>query len=88
MDEMTDEDSATVARINRQLAGADRFDNYRELTAKFPGTCKSCSGPVKKGDRIGWNKRHGVVCPSCWNKWVEENRQADEIERGYMPNCL
>jgi len=82
------EDAAVAARINRQLSRANRFDNYRELTAKYPGTCNQCKGKVKKGDRVGWNKRYGVVCPTCWNKWVAENAEADAIEAGYMPQCL
>ena len=80
---MNDEISANV---NRMLKSADRFDNYREITAKFDSTGK-CGHPIKKGDTIGWNKRHGCYCSACWSKWVAENREADAIEAGYMPSC-
>ena len=80
MNDQYDEISATVYR---QLRTADRFDNYREITAKFNSTGK-CGHPIKKGDRIGWNKSHGCRCSSCWSSWVSENREADMVEQGYM----
>lgn len=81
-----DPEPETTARINRQLRTANRFDNYREITAKFDSTGE-CGHPIKKGDRIGWNKRHGCQCANCWSRWVAENREADAIEAGYMPSC-
>lgn len=75
----------TTSRVMRQLRTADRFDNYREITAKFDSTGK-CGHAIKKGDRIGWNKRHGCQCASCWSRWVAENREAAAIEQGYMPS--
>lgn len=71
-------------RINRQLKGANRFDNYREITAKFNST-GTCGHAIKKGDRIGWNRTHGTHCANCWAKWSAENREADAVEAGYMP---
>ena len=71
--------------VRRSLRTADRFSNYREITAKFDSTGK-CGHPIKKGDRIGYNKNHGCHCSSCWSKWVAENREADAIESGYMPD--
>jgi len=69
--------------VNRQLARADRFDNYREISAKFDSIGK-CGHPIKKGDTIGYNKRHGCRCSDCWSRWVSENQEADMIEQGYM----
>lgn len=63
---------------------ADRFDNYREIAAKFDST-GVCGHPIKKGDRIGYNKAHGCRCTDCWTKWVEENREADAIENHGAP---
>jgi len=65
----------------------NRFDNYRELAARFAST-GACGHPIQKGDRIGWNKRHGAQCSSCWARRVAENREADAIERGYLPSPL
>jgi len=73
-------------RINRQLKAANRFDNYREITAKFAST-GACGHPIKKGDVIGWNKRYGCQCSDCWSRWVAENREAELIEVGLVPSC-
>lgn len=86
MNDIPDYEAETVARVSRNLRTADRFDNYREITAKFDSTGK-CGHSIKKGDRIGWNKIHGCHCSSCWSKWVAENREADMIESGYMNSC-
>ena len=66
---------------------SDRFDNYREITARFDSTGK-CGHLIRTGDRIGWNRKHGAQCADCWAKWTVENREADLIEAGYMPQCL
>ena len=67
---------------------SDRFPNYRTITAKFDST-GSCSHPIRQGDVIGWNPRaKRTQCAACWRAWVAENREADAIEAGYMPNCL
>lgn len=81
------DNSSETAYINRQLRTADRFDNYREITAKYNSTGK-CGHRIHAGDRIGWNKRHGVYCQACWEKWYAENQEAAAIEAGYMPQCL
>ena len=60
-----------------------RFDNFRQIQAKFPST-GVCGHEIKKGDTIGWYKRHGVsqaYCAECWTKWVAENRAAEAYER-------
>lgn len=72
--------------VHRQLKSANRFDNYREIRAKFNST-GACGHAIKKGDVIGWNKRYGCQCSNCWSRWVAENREADAIEAGYMPSC-
>ncbi len=69
-----------------RMRRANRFDNYREIDAKFDSTGK-CGHPIKRGDRIGWNKIHGAQCADCWAKWSAENREADMMEAGYSPNC-
>jgi hypothetical protein len=67
-------------RINRQLRSANRFDNYREIRAKFNST-GACGHEIVKGDVIGWNKGYGCQCSNCWSKWVSENREADMVEQ-------
>lgn len=86
MNEQFDVEPEVARSINRQLAAANRFDNYREITAKFNST-GACGHQIKKGDRIGWNKRFGCQCSDCWSRWVAENREADAIEAGYMNSC-
>jgi hypothetical protein len=66
---------------------ANRFDTYREITAKLDSTGK-CGHAIKKGDRIGWHPKHGAYCTACWTRWVAENREADAIEAGYLPSCF
>lgn len=66
-----------------------RFNDYREITAKFDSQ-GSCGHPIKKGERIGYARKHGTShtsCPTCWDKWVAENRYADAVEAGYMNSC-
>ncbi len=68
-------------------AKSDRFDSYREIQARFDST-GSCGHPIKRGDVIGWNKRvRKTQCAACWARWVAENREADQIESGYGPQC-
>lgn len=66
---------------------SNRFDNYREIISKFDSV-GSCGHEIKKGDRVGWSRKYGCECASCWERWVAENREADAIEAGYLPNCL
>jgi hypothetical protein len=83
MNEQQDFDPQEVQAIVNELKRADRFDNYREITAKFNSIGK-CGHQITKGDRIGYNKRFGCQCSNCWSRWVAENREADAIEAGYM----
>ena len=84
MNDLPDYEAEIIARsINRRLRTADRFDNYREITAKFDSTGK-CGHEIKKGDRIGYNKDHGCRCSVCWDKWYAENKEAEMIERGFL----
>lgn len=85
MNDLPDYEAEISRQVVRRLKTADRFDNYREITAKFDSIGK-CGHEIKKGDRIGWNKHHGCRCSSCWSRWVAENREADAIESGYMPS--
>lgn len=79
-----DIDSQETKAIASRLTKEDRFENYREITARFDSTGK-CGHSIKKGDTIGWNKRFGVYCSSCWSNWSAENHEADMVERGFMP---
>lgn len=66
----------------------DRFDNYREIKAKF-NSIGDCGHAIKKEEIIGYNPRNKKTqCPNCWSRWVAENKEADAIEAGYMPQCL
>lgn len=85
MNDLPDYESEIASSVSRRLRTADRFDNYREITAKFDSTGK-CGHPIKKGDRIGYNRNFRPPCAACWSKWVAENREADAIESGYMPS--
>jgi hypothetical protein len=67
-------------RVMKGLRTANRFDNYREIYAKFD-SMGACGHPIKKGDLIGYNKRHGCQCKECWAKWSAENREADMLEQ-------
>jgi hypothetical protein len=85
MNDLPDYEAEISRQVIRRLKTADRFDNYREITAKFDSTGK-CGHSIKKGDRIGYNKDHGCRCSDCWSSWVRENHEADMIENGYMPS--
>ena len=62
-----------------------RFNDYREITARFDST-GACGHPIRKGDRIGWARRtRETRCTACWDTWCAENAEADAIESGYMP---
>jgi len=74
-----DEEQATMQRITRQLSRADRFDNYREIVAKFASVA-ACGHPIARGDRIGYNRTHGCRCAACWSHWVAENASAAQDE--------
>ncbi len=69
-------------RSYRSNRTADRFDNYREIDARFAST-GSCGHPIAKGDRIGWHRSlKKTQCAACWTRWVAENAEADMLERG------
>ena len=63
-----------------------RFNDFREITAKF-GSTGTCGHPIDKGDRIGFapRKRRGApvstCCATCWARWVSEVAEADLAER-------
>ncbi len=69
-------------RSYRSSGNADRFDNYREIEARFAST-GSCGHEIVKGDRIGRQPRlKKTQCADCWQRWVAENAEADMLERG------
>lgn len=61
----------------------NRFDNYRGMSAKRNGPADCREGhSFKRGERIGWHPGLRLVyCADCWRAWVEENREADYLER-------
>ncbi len=68
-------------RSYRNSASADRFDNYREIDARFAST-GSCGHEIAKGDPIGWHPRlKKTQCAACWQRWCAENAEADMLER-------
>jgi hypothetical protein len=52
-------------------ARQNRFENYREITSRF-NSRGACGHQILKGDLIGWNRRHGARCASCWLAWKQE----------------
>ena len=59
-----------------------RYNDYRELTAKFDSQGK-CGHSVKKGDVIGiaytrYPKESHVQCAECWRKWTNDVRNESE----------
>jgi len=61
---------------------AERFDNYREITAKRAGDA-TCGHVILVGDPIGWNPRtKNTQCDACWARWTRENIEAEQAERG------
>ena len=67
----------TIERqVRRSLARADRFDNYRQLTARFDSV-GACGHPIRKGDLIGYSPRAKTCrCAACWSRWCDENAAA------------
>lgn len=61
-------------RRNGYGRNEDRFDNYRELDARYPST-GTCGHDIRKGDRIGWHPGlKKTQCADCWDSWREEVR--------------
>lgn len=60
----------------------NQFRNYREIISKF-ASVGACGHPIKVGDSIGYNRRHGAQCSACWSKWAAENAAADFDEAQY-----
>lgn len=59
---------------------ADRFSNYRQITAKYSST-GSCGHQISPGDVIGYHPElKKAQCADCWHKWSAENAEADRIE--------
>lgn len=74
--------------MSRYLSRNDnRFDNYRGMPAKFDST-GACGHPIKKGEAIGWHRKHGAQCAACWARWSAENAEAAAYEQsiGYEPD--
>ncbi len=59
---------------------ADRFSNYRTITARFDST-GSCGHEIKRGDAIGYHRSlKKTQCAACWSRWQAENAEADYLE--------
>lgn len=58
----------------------NRFCNYRELVSRY-NSVGQCGHAIKKGDVIGWHRKHGAQCASCWSRWSAENAEADRLEQ-------
>ncbi len=68
-------------RSYRNNGHADRFDNYREIEARFAST-GSCGHEIAKCDPIGWHpKLKKTQCAACWQRWCAENAEAEMAER-------
>ncbi len=66
----------------RNSRNADRFDNYRDLSARFAST-GTCGHAIAKGDAIGWHPDlKKTQCADCWRRWCAENAEAEAMERG------
>ena len=71
-------------RSYRQAGGTPRFEDYREIEARFD-SAGTCGHTIKRGDPIGYAPRYRQTqCAACWARWVAENREADLIEQGSM----
>ncbi len=71
-------------RYYRDNRSADRFENYREIDARFAST-GTCGHAIAKGDRIGWHPSlKKTQCASCWLRWVAENAEAAAMEGGAL----
>ena len=71
-------------RYYRNNRSSDRFDNYREIDARFAFT-GTCGHDIPKGSRIGWHPTlKKTQCADCWSRWVSENAEAAMMERGYL----
>lgn len=67
-------------------SGQNRFDNYRELNSRFDSIAE-CGHQIKRGDRIGWHRKHGAQCAACWAKWSAENAEASTYENS-LPESM
>lgn len=38
---------------------------YKNMTARYSGTCKGCGGDIKPGDRIAWGGRGRTYHEGC-----------------------
>ena len=61
----------------------ERHDARDEMPGwDTPAYKTSCGHAVKKGDQIGYARKH-VQCAECWRKWVSENAYCDILEARY-----
>ena len=62
---------------------ADRFSNYRTITAKY-ASVGACGHPIKAGDEVGYHAGLKICrCSGCWQRWVAENAEAQMYEDRY-----
>jgi len=48
-----------------------KFSDPYETTAKFNSVCSHCTGRIKKGDPVVYNKMRGKIYCSCCNAGTE-----------------
>ena len=61
-----------------------RFSDFHGLTARMDSAaCINGPHAIKRGDQIGYSRRHGAVCAACWSRWCAENAEADAYEARY-----
>ena len=73
------------AHDKRQASrSSGRFDNYQTIKAKY-ASIGACGHGIKVGNRIGYSRKYGCMCASCWTAWSQENAEAafDERQMAY-----
>ena len=54
-----------------------RFNDYREVVARFATVGTRCHHEIRPGDRIGYAPRSKHwICADCWRAWAHENAEA------------
>lgn len=59
------------------------MDDYREITAKFAGTCSVCGGTTEEGDIILWKQGSGAKHKECPEEVQEINQPVEVIGDDY-----
>jgi len=68
------------------MARTMRFNDFWQMASKRAsvGCVNGTDHPIRKGDVIGWSRKHrAACCASCWAKWTAENDAAEFDEAQY-----